>query len=58
MHAEAARIPQAEVSAEEEDGALAVLLERRALDERVETWVKELRARADVRYAPAPALGP
>jgi hypothetical protein len=25
-------------------------LERRALDERVEAWVKELRARADVRY--------
>jgi hypothetical protein len=25
-------------------------LERRALDERVETWVRELRARADVRY--------
>jgi hypothetical protein len=130
MHAEAARIPQAEVSAEEEDGALALLLEtrpalraqlsepdlrrllrrqvailkyvefrfrpqvrvsddevrkaweeeqagrpagpaledeqgairarleRRALDERVEAWVKELRARADVRYVPAPPLGP
>ena len=25
-------------------------LERRALDERVEAWVRELRARADVRY--------
>jgi len=25
-------------------------LERRALDERIETWVRELRARADVRY--------
>jgi hypothetical protein len=25
-------------------------LERRALDERIEAWVKELRARADVRY--------
>jgi hypothetical protein len=131
MHAEAARIPQAEVSAEEEDRALALLLEtrpalrseveepnlrrllhrqlailkyvefrfrpqvrvsdeevrqaweeeqagnpagpaledeqeairarleRRALDERVEAWVKELRARADVRYvAPPPPLGP
>jgi hypothetical protein len=124
MYAEAARIPQAEVSAEEEDRALAVLLEtrpalrgevretdlrrllrrqlaileyvefrfrpqvrvsdeevrkawqeeqagrpagpaledeqetirarleRRALDERVEAWVRELRARADVRYVP------
>ena len=124
MHAEAARIPQAEVSAEDEDRALALLLEtrptlraevretdlrrllrrqlailkyvefrfrpqvrvsdeevrkaweeeqagrpagpaledeqetirarleRRALDERVEAWVKELRARADVRYVP------
>jgi hypothetical protein len=32
-------------------------LERRALDERVEAWVRELRARADVRYVgrPAPA---
>ena len=25
-------------------------LERRALDERVEAWVRELRGRADVRY--------
>ncbi len=25
-------------------------LERRALDERIEAWVRELRARADVRY--------
>jgi len=130
MHAEAARIPQAEVSAEEEDRALALLLEtrpalrsevevpnlrrllrrqlailkyvefrfrpqvrvsdeevrqaweeeqagnpagpaledeqeairarleRRALDERVEAWVKELRARADVRYvSPPPGTG-
>jgi hypothetical protein len=30
-------------------------LERRALDERVETWVRELRARADVRYVGRPA---
>jgi hypothetical protein len=32
-------------------------LERRALDERVEAWVRELRTRADVRYVgrPAPA---
>ena len=35
-------------------------LERRALDERVEAWVRELRARADVRYVgrPAAAGGP
>jgi hypothetical protein len=35
-------------------------LERRALDERVEAWVKELRGRADVRYVgrPAPADAP
>lgn len=30
-------------------------LERRALDERGETWVRELRARADVRYVGRPA---
>jgi hypothetical protein len=29
-------------------------LERRALDERIEAWVKELRARSDVRYVPPP----
>jgi hypothetical protein len=29
-------------------------LERRMLDERIEAWVKELRARADVRYVGAP----
>jgi hypothetical protein len=35
-------------------------LERRALDERVEAWVRELRARADVRYVgrEAPAAAP
>jgi hypothetical protein len=36
-------------------------LERRGLDERIEAWVRDLRARADVRYvgppAPAPAPG-
>jgi hypothetical protein len=30
-------------------------LARRALDERIEAWVKELRARADVRYVSPPA---
>jgi len=35
-------------------------LERRALDERVEAWVRELRGRADVRYVerPAPPAAP
>jgi len=35
-------------------------LERRALDERVEAWVRELRGRADVRYVgrPPPAGAP
>lgn len=35
-------------------------LERRALDERIEAWVKELRARSDVRYVapPSPPRGP
>jgi len=38
---------------EDEADAIRARLERRALDERVEAWVKELRARADVRYVPA-----
>jgi hypothetical protein len=35
-----------------EDAAVAIRsdLERRALDERIEAWVRELRSRADVRY--------
>jgi len=129
MHLEAARLPQADVSAEEEDRALALLLEtrprlraevpepdlrrllrrqvailkyvefrfrpqvrvgddevrkaweeeqagnpagpaledaqeeirarleRRGLDERIEAWVRELRARADVRYVSPAAPG-
>jgi hypothetical protein len=40
---------------EDEQDAIRARLERRALDERVEGWVKELRARADVRYVPPPA---
>ncbi len=45
---------------EDEQEALRARLERRALDERIETWVRELRARADVRYvgAPPPAEAP
>jgi hypothetical protein len=44
---------------EDEQEAIRARLERRALDERVEAWVKELRARADVRYvAPPSPLGP
>ena len=39
---------------EDEQDAIRARLERRALDERVEAWVKELRARADVRYVAAP----
>jgi hypothetical protein len=33
-------------------------LERRALDERIEAWVRELRLRADVRYVGAPPPSP
>jgi len=44
---------------EDEQETIRARLERRALDERVEAWVKELRARADVRYVPpAPPAGP
>jgi hypothetical protein len=45
---------------EDEQEAIRARLERRALDDRVEAWVKELRARADVRYVPPPpaVLGP
>jgi len=39
---------------EDEQDAIRARLERRALDERVEAWVKELRSRADVRYVPPP----
>jgi hypothetical protein len=39
---------------EDEQEAIRARLERRALDERVEAWVKELRARADVRYVGPP----
>jgi hypothetical protein len=44
---------------EDEQQAIRARLERRALDERIEAWVKELRARADVRYVePEPSPGP
>jgi hypothetical protein len=45
---------------EDEQDELRARLERRALDERIEAWVRELRGRADVRYvgAPPPAGGP
>jgi hypothetical protein len=45
---------------EDEQQAIRRSLEQRALDERIEAWVKELRARADVRYVPPepPAGGP
>lgn len=35
---------------EDEQEELRARLERRALDERIEVWVRELRQRADVRY--------
>jgi hypothetical protein len=46
---------------EDEQEAIRARLERRVLDERVEAWVRELRARADVRYVggrPPAAAGP
>lgn len=42
------------VPLEDAQEALRARLERRALDERVEAWVKELRGRADVRVVAAP----
>jgi hypothetical protein len=39
---------------EDEQEAIRARLERKALDARVEAWVQELRARADVRYVPPP----
>jgi hypothetical protein len=42
---------------EDEEDEIRARLERRALDERIEAWVKELRARADVRYVPPAAPG-
>ena len=52
--------PSAGESFEAEKEKIRERLERRALDERVEAWVRELRARADVRYVgrDAPAAGP
>ena len=52
--------PQAGVSFEAEKERIRERLERRALDERVEAWVRELRVRADVRYVgrEGPAGGP
>jgi hypothetical protein len=42
------------VPLEDAEEALRARLERRALDERIEAWVKELRARADVRMVAPP----
>jgi hypothetical protein len=39
---------------EDEQEAIRARLERKALDERVEAWIAELRARADVRYVGRP----
>jgi hypothetical protein len=43
---------------EDEQETIRARLERRALDERIEAWIEELRARADVRYAETPPLAP
>jgi hypothetical protein len=52
--------PQGGESFEAEKERIRERLERRALDERVEAWVRELRVRADVRYVgrEGPAGGP
>jgi hypothetical protein len=42
---------------EDEQEQLRESLERRALDERIEAWVRELRQRADVRYVGKPPGG-
>jgi hypothetical protein len=43
---------------EDEQETIRARLERRALDERIESWIAELRARADVRYAEVPSPAP
>jgi hypothetical protein len=52
--------PAAGASFEAEKAKVRERLERRALDERVEAWVRELRGRAEVRYVDraSGALGP
>jgi hypothetical protein len=52
--------PTAGASFEAEKAKVRERLERRALDERVEAWVSELRGRAEVRYVDraSGALGP
>lgn len=46
--------PSAGASWEAAKQGLREQIERRALDERVEAWVRELRGRADVRYVEGP----
>jgi len=41
---------EARERAEDQTAAVRESLERRALDERIEEWVRDLRSRADVRY--------
>jgi len=43
---------------EEAAPAVRARLERRAVDERIEEWVSDLRARAEVRYVPAEGSAP
>ena len=49
--------PQAGASWEAEKEKIRERLERRALDERIEAWVRELRSRAEVRYVGRDAGG-
>jgi hypothetical protein len=42
----------------EAEPALRARLERRAIDERIEEWVKDLRSRAEVRYVEGPGSPP
>ncbi len=43
---------------EDAQDAIRARLERQALDERIEAWVRELRSRADVRVVPGPLPAP
>jgi hypothetical protein len=42
----------------EAEPALRARLERRAIDQRIEEWVRDLRSRADVRYVEGPGSPP
>ncbi len=55
VRTEWAQAAGASTSFENAQPAIRARLERRALDERIEAWVKELRARADVRRTAPPS---